>query len=517
MKNIKILITLFLALFFSVSAQATHVMGSDIFYKHISGMKYEITIKYYRDCRGVGFANPSAASRISCGDGTLNTALSLSLKSITDITPVCALQAAPCDPQNTYGTGDGVEEHVYVDTIDFALAPYDTLLSCNGDILIQTGQCCRNNAINTGPENKNFFTEASILFHPQFEENSTPFFEVPPIFRTALNQPFHYAIGAVDTVDYDSLSFAWGHPLTAHGQNIGYSGTNLAYNHPFTAYYPSGYSPPHNNPNANPPEGIYLDPKTGNITGTPVSSGQVTVLVILVKEWRRDSLGTYQVISQTRRDVQFAITNVANNNTPIISFDSVGTSTNGAGCIGFTVFDEGVTLPPPSPNVADTLLVQLVGNDPHLSMIIDSTVYNGINTTVYGRVCYDSIWSTLGDNSIYLYVRDDHCPWNSEASKGINLDFPNRQYASIGRPKTKLLRGVKLYPNPATNLVTIDIATMLSDCTVELVDITGKVLIKEEYKNLKTTTFDLKEYVSGSYIIRITSSEGVAYKNLIVK
>ncbi|MBT8326329.1 MAG: hypothetical protein KJP21_01315, partial [Bacteroidia bacterium] len=132
MKNLTHLTILVLALFICSTAQATHVMGSDIFYKHISGMKYEITVKYYRDCRGVAFSNPSGASRIKCENGTTSMSLSLSLNAINDITPVCDTIGSPCDPQNTFGTGDGVEEHIYVDTVDFGVAPFNALLSCSG-------------------------------------------------------------------------------------------------------------------------------------------------------------------------------------------------------------------------------------------------------------------------------------------------------------------------------------------------------------------------------------------------
>ncbi|MBT8327064.1 MAG: T9SS type A sorting domain-containing protein, partial [Bacteroidia bacterium] len=265
------------------------------------------------------------------------------------------------------------------------------------------------------------------------------------------------------------------------------------------------------------PEGIYFDAKTGNITATPITASQVTVLVIEVREWRKDSLGVYQTISVTRRDVQFAIVSTPNNNVPVITFDSIGSRTNGAGCVAFTVRDDVFVPPPPTTAYNDTLTVQLVGASSHLDMTIDSTVYTGSSTIVYGKVCYDSIWSTLGDNSIYLYARDNNCPWNAEASKGINLDFPNRSTASILRPNVKVLKGVKVYPNPATNSVTINMTNRVSDCRIELVDVTGKVLHAENHSKLKIATLDLRDIVSGAYIVRITSSEGVAYKNLIVK
>jgi hypothetical protein len=39
-------------------AKASHVLGADISYRCISNLKFEITVKYYRDCRGIGFGNP---------------------------------------------------------------------------------------------------------------------------------------------------------------------------------------------------------------------------------------------------------------------------------------------------------------------------------------------------------------------------------------------------------------------------------------------------------------------------
>ncbi|MEZ4686232.1 MAG: hypothetical protein R3B47_09245 [Bacteroidia bacterium] len=47
---------------------ATHFVGGEITYRHISGDTYEVTMKYYRDCDGISFGSservdisPSAA------------------------------------------------------------------------------------------------------------------------------------------------------------------------------------------------------------------------------------------------------------------------------------------------------------------------------------------------------------------------------------------------------------------------------------------------------------------------
>ena len=40
-------------LFTSNTARATHMMGADITYRCIDTLKFEITLKWYRDCRGI--------------------------------------------------------------------------------------------------------------------------------------------------------------------------------------------------------------------------------------------------------------------------------------------------------------------------------------------------------------------------------------------------------------------------------------------------------------------------------
>ncbi len=92
--------------------QASHMMGADISYKCLSNLKFEVTIKVYRDCRGVSFSNPGGTVRC-VGGGSGSASLNLSLSTIRDVTPICSKEPSRCNPKNTYGTGDGIEEHTY--------------------------------------------------------------------------------------------------------------------------------------------------------------------------------------------------------------------------------------------------------------------------------------------------------------------------------------------------------------------------------------------------------------------
>ena len=109
-------------------ANATHVMGADITYKCIDTLKFKFTVKYYRYCNGIGFSNPSNVTKLVCMKNNSSQSVSLTRRSIRDVTPVCATATKPCNPSNTGFTGEGIEEHVYDVTIDFNKAPYSNLL-----------------------------------------------------------------------------------------------------------------------------------------------------------------------------------------------------------------------------------------------------------------------------------------------------------------------------------------------------------------------------------------------------
>ena len=53
LKRLFFIVFLIPILFISNTAEATHMMGADITYRCIDTLKFEITLKWYRDCRGI--------------------------------------------------------------------------------------------------------------------------------------------------------------------------------------------------------------------------------------------------------------------------------------------------------------------------------------------------------------------------------------------------------------------------------------------------------------------------------
>ncbi|MCB0735362.1 MAG: carboxypeptidase regulatory-like domain-containing protein, partial [Bacteroidetes bacterium] len=416
MKNLTTLILLLSALLVAPIAKATHVMGADISYTCDSAKAYTFRLTYYRSCKGVPFSNPTKETRIRQANGSSVASVSLSLISISDITPVCSKSGNPCNPKNTYGAGNGIEAHVYETKINFNTSPYNALLSGGSqcEFILETSLCCRNSDITTGSANQNFYTyvKFDVCLAPV---NNSPQFLTPPIGMLCCNQPVYTQVGATDYYDNDSLAYKFAHPLKAWNSNIGYSGK---YTHlkPFKAYDPTGKGTV--NPNARPPIGIYLDSENGDLIFTPTKCDEITVAVLEVEEWRKDTSGTYQLISTSRRDMQFVTKTCAGNNAPILdppySFKIKSTPCQISQGYCFTITtDDKVKIPPPPQSIPppDSVKFDMLSLPPGVSMNIVSP--KALHQSA--RVCLDLNQINLADYvnkplRIIAQVNDNNCP-----------------------------------------------------------------------------------------------------------
>lgn len=75
------------------------------------------------------------------------------------------------------------------------------------------------------------------------------------------------------------------------------------------------------------------------------------------------------------------------------------------------------------------------------------------------------------------------------------------------------IEAVSVYPNPASNFVTI--ANVDGDATVQLLDMTGKVVISTVVNG--TTKINLEEVNAGAYFLVVSTANGVKNQKLIVR
>ncbi|MBK7966697.1 MAG: T9SS type A sorting domain-containing protein [Bacteroidetes bacterium] len=72
-----------------------------------------------------------------------------------------------------------------------------------------------------------------------------------------------------------------------------------------------------------------------------------------------------------------------------------------------------------------------------------------------------------------------------------------------------------VYPNPFTDLITVQNSSIAQNINVEIVNMVGQVVYKEQKNNLVNATIDTKSLAKGVYFIRFISNEGIATKKLI--
>jgi len=322
MKPLKLL-TLLLLFIISENIHATHIMGSDITYEHLGAKKYKVTVKIYRDCRGISLStiNVRVSTNNKCATGII---LTIKRTSIKNITAFCPGTKAPCTPSNTYNSGKGVEEHTFEGTIDLADPKYSKWASSGCcEVYFNWSLCCRNGAITTGQQSELFYSYAMLnicnLDSFSKKSNSSPKMSNAPVAYICCNQPYNFNNGCIDSIDTDSLAYSLENPLGRNINDLLSYNSPLNYSIPMTPYCPNGGVTCTPNPNALTPEGFFLDNKNGDVVFTPTNCTEVGVVVIQVKEYRKSPSGTQLLVGVIRRDMQLIVENCKLNNTPVLT------------------------------------------------------------------------------------------------------------------------------------------------------------------------------------------------------
>jgi len=279
-----------IAIFFILSANsvsASHVSGGDITYTCIGTNQYEITLKLYRDCSGVGMSTTASVSFTNtCGLSNPNN-VSLTLRDPNNLSNTCT-SVATCNTEVSQlctsqagnsscngGSLPGMQEYIYKGVV--------TLSGPCNSWTIAYNLCCRNTTVNvSGQPSYHVETTMNSANDPC---NNSAIFTAQPIPYICVNNPVSYNLGAIDP-DGDSLYYT----LISAKSN---ATTNVTYN--------VGYS------GAVPIPGITINNITGQINFTPTLIGNF-IVVVQVEEFDffGASLGT------VARDFQFVVQSCSN-------------------------------------------------------------------------------------------------------------------------------------------------------------------------------------------------------------
>lgn len=375
--------------------EASHFMGGEISYEHISGNDYKIRLKIIRDCGGIPLGTSQSIEVSSPGAST--SYLTLNRVSTTDVTQICPGQVSKC----ASASGQfGSEEHIFEATR--SLPP----LANNGFYtLALTGACCRNSAITNlqNPSSHQLYISTTLNPNLTLKNNS------PKILNRAVayfcnNKPAVISPNAYDK-DGDQLKYSFVNPKSSATNPIPFS-SGLSVSNPLISSSP-----------------ITINPTTGEIRFTP-SQQQVAVWSVLVEEFR----GGIQIGSMVH-EMQIWITN-CNNNPPVINPVSSQIATVGSSlCIPIVATDVD------NNNIALTAVSGLMSQG--ATFVINSSTAG----TSAGTFCFTPTASNQGQTyTVTINALDNQCPVAASSAMSFNITV------SGNCPKT----GVSFESTPAT-------------------------------------------------------------------
>ncbi|MBI3233692.1 MAG: hypothetical protein HYZ42_06565, partial [Bacteroidetes bacterium] len=361
-----------------------------------------ITFHIYKDCRSRSLNRPILNIQTKLGT-YYNDTIPFTKIGCMDVTPICSYGCSKCDHQNCNGNiGDttctfayGVEKLSYEGLFvvpQNANAKYYRFKAFISETSRTIGSvnCCGYSAIH-----HNY-----IEFTPTIWSKSSPVFNFQHTYILPVGQYQKIDFSAIDSIDGDSLSYEFDYANSLSSGN-GYS-SPYKFNLPFDFV---GF--PVKNPNPNiPGSGLVLDSLTGYIYVTPKYQ-QSAIVVVKVKEWRKDSSGFMQNIGFVRRDINcIFMTSMSNKIPSITGKKEVYVCDLDTFKLDFKSVDK---------DSSDTLHVEVV--NPLPGMIIKHSYDSG-----YNKILTHIDWKPTSNMArqqpyyLVLKVRDNSCPIIGENS-----------------------------------------------------------------------------------------------------
>ena len=405
----KLLLFITILLFGITSSYASHLMGGEITYKHISGNDYEVTLIVYNDCggsttTGTGTLQVNFQSA-TCG---LNFTEPIEWFETNDVSQVCPGQTTTCNG----GTVAGTQQFVYRDTV--------TLIPCT-DWIINWNQGNRNGTINNlvNPTGTNLYLQTTLDNVVGAFNNSPQFLNIPTPYL-CINQLAIYSHAASD-IDGDSLYYSFNTPLTTPGP----PGVPIPFATGYSLLQPMTTT-----------AGMNLNQQTGEMCFTP-DQVQTAVVSVIITEFRQGILIGTQI-----REMQVIVDATCTNQNP-----TTGTMATCGGSGGMTITVAGPSVDSLDQNSIrmcpdDNLCLQITFSDPDLLdsiTVIDNiataipgatwSVLNNNTESPIGTFCWTPTALDSGINVFSLILKDDACPISGTQTFTYDITVFDQPYA----------------------------------------------------------------------------------------
>lgn len=298
-------IVIFLLAGTSIS-QATHILGGEITYEHLTDNQYRFYVKIYRDCgecllagRGGGDVskdcggfkvNLRSSGLLSCSPTEL-ASFTPTFVSYEQVLPVCENTRTLCDSNSNFNYG--AEVHTY--QVDIDLDNYSSYLSCGFEVYVKTSS--RSDLLDNIQEKEALFY--NFAFINPANEHSSPQFNSQPDFLLSQGQSVRHKLFEPASVS-DSVHVTLVKPLRDQEKPLTYQ-TGYSSRLPLTVFC-NGNSACNPDAQNEPPIGITIDENTGVVHFTPMRTGEQVVMVYEMELWKRIN-GEMVLSSLIRRDI----------------------------------------------------------------------------------------------------------------------------------------------------------------------------------------------------------------------
>ena len=157
--------------------------------------------------------------------------------------------------------------------------------------------------------------------------------------------------------------------------------------------------------------------------------------------------------------------------------------------------------------------------------ICNNTSYNVENKDNINKDLTDNCWCTEVESDIENKLKDGY----DDVNLGLfNYSIYDSTCSSIIDEVIKdsslsvddfisILEKTMVYPNPVSSELHLDIRKNVEELTIELYDVTGKLMLRNDYRNVDLIKVKLNSLNSGNYILNIISSGKRVVKKIIKK
>lgn len=386
-----------LLFFMSYTGRASHLYGADLFYTHISGNTYTVTMNVYGDCSGGSFGGLFGSSpQIIVYNGTTQyTTLNLVKQNPTngiEVTPVCASQIGNTKCTNANNPIPGVKKYVYAANVTLNTTSTNWRFRFTGNMGSGSPAAGRSysltNIVNNINNPSTMQLEATL--NNTNGSNSSPTYTTIPTPFFCINKAGSYNPGTIDN-NNDSLVYSLTAGLQQQGSGI--------------VTYLTGYSA--TAPLAVSTGSLSFNTQTGQLNFTP-NLVQQSIVVNKVSEYKNGVL-----VGTSMREMTFVVLNNCSNNPPggkITNNNTGKVDTNG------TVINVCQSAGPVTFNINATDLDTDVINVAVSGLPAGATfnITNNNTTAPTGAFSWNVSSITPGSYNFFITYTDEGCPLASK-------------------------------------------------------------------------------------------------------